>query len=704
MKKLKIYLCDITHDTVGLATEVFPLNIGFIGSYCKMKHGDAVDITLFKYIKDIENAISSQPPDLIAFSNYPWCHNANLALSDDAITKNKNTIVVMGGPNFPHNLEDQKSFLILRGIIDKYVYLDGEIGFSNIINKLLEMESLSSAKKSIRDLEIEGSLSISSGGDLITGGNPERIKELDEIPSPYLSGLLDKFFDDGRLSPMIQTNRGCPFTCSFCADGNSAVNKVNSFSTERVMAELEYIAKRVNKSVRSLFISDLNFGMFKRDVEIAKFINNLKIEYGFPNYVDATTGKNSKERVIKSIENLSGSLQMTMAVQSLDQKVLKNIKRENIRISDYVAIQPAIKKADLKSYGEIILGLPGETIQSHLSTINQMLKMQVDYVVPHSLMMLNGAEMNIPEQRELYGYKTKFRIIPRDFSWLKSGKAVVEIEEVAIATSTLPFEDYLMARKIALILSLANNPGVGAFLKYLSQENGEPIDLIQNIILMLEDAKNLKTSKFLRLKAIVDEFVAETKDELWDSEQELISFYQDRDNFDRLINGVDGKNLIQTYVSKVISECMDDFVDLAYFSLKNVLAEIKVNQLHLDHLHRYCLGKTYMLFDPARNQKVFSADFSIDIPGWMSDPESKTIEHFLLPNEKTLNFEISTEQFEELNKVLDLFGHGEIGRSKAIIRVGPNTLWRGVQWIGDGQNINVDHFSRPSISSSSARH
>ena len=42
---LRIFLADLTHDTVGLATEVFPLNIGFVGAYCKERFGDAVDVT-----------------------------------------------------------------------------------------------------------------------------------------------------------------------------------------------------------------------------------------------------------------------------------------------------------------------------------------------------------------------------------------------------------------------------------------------------------------------------------------------------------------------------------------------------------------------------------------------------------------------------------------------------------------------------------
>ena len=43
MEPLKIYLADLTYDTLeGAADSVFPLNVGFVASYCISKFGSKV--------------------------------------------------------------------------------------------------------------------------------------------------------------------------------------------------------------------------------------------------------------------------------------------------------------------------------------------------------------------------------------------------------------------------------------------------------------------------------------------------------------------------------------------------------------------------------------------------------------------------------------------------------------------------------------
>ena len=66
-------------------------------------------------------------------------------------------------------------------------------------------------------------------------------KNLDYIPSPFLTGLMDPFLKEGYY-PILETNRGCPFSCTFCIWGISALNKVLKFSMDRVKKEFSYMS------------------------------------------------------------------------------------------------------------------------------------------------------------------------------------------------------------------------------------------------------------------------------------------------------------------------------------------------------------------------------------------------------------------------------------------------------------------------------
>ena len=111
VKPIRIFLGDLTYNTIGMSTEVFPLNIGYIAAYCKKQFGLQVDITLFKYIDQLENAIIENPPDILGLSNYVWSHRIGLEMFNLVRAQNPNVVTVWGGPNFPQDLETQKSFM-----------------------------------------------------------------------------------------------------------------------------------------------------------------------------------------------------------------------------------------------------------------------------------------------------------------------------------------------------------------------------------------------------------------------------------------------------------------------------------------------------------------------------------------------------------------------------------------------------------------
>ena len=139
-KKLKIFLCDLTYDTIILVSDTIPINIGFVGSYLKKSFGDQIDINLFKYPKSVIDEIKKNPPDVLALSNYSWNSNLSEYVASFAKDINPNVITIQGGTNFPHEAHLQKIFLENRPATDFYTILEGEKSCSNVVKKVLESD------------------------------------------------------------------------------------------------------------------------------------------------------------------------------------------------------------------------------------------------------------------------------------------------------------------------------------------------------------------------------------------------------------------------------------------------------------------------------------------------------------------------------------------------------------------------------------
>ena len=246
-----------------------------------------------------------------------------------------------------------------------------------------------------------------------------RIKDITELPSPYKAGILDEYLD-GRLLPTIQTNRGCPFTCTFCTEGQSIWSRITKKKVEVVNSEIDYIYEKMmelepNKRRYDLLITDSNFGMYPEDIEISKHISKLQEKSGWPKYINVATGKNNKERVLEAAKILNGALSLAGSVQSLDKNILENIKRKNISVEQILKLAESSVEIGANSYSEVILGLPGDNFQSHKKTLQTLVNSSFSTISMYQLMMLPGTELNTLETRKKYKMKTGFRVLPRCF-------------------------------------------------------------------------------------------------------------------------------------------------------------------------------------------------------------------------------------------------------------------------------------------------
>ena len=676
MKKtrpLKIYLGDLTYTTVTLATEAFPLNVGYVASYCKKLFGDDVEITLFKYIDEIDKAVNENPPDILGLSNYCWSHNVSYEIFKMCKKTNPNVVTIWGGPNFPIDFPSQKKFMERYKEVDIYVPTEGEIGFSNVVKKVLESNSIDEVKQKITQNPIDGCVSRNEQGQIQCTIPTLRISSLDEIPSPYLNGMMTKFFD-GKLTPMLQTNRGCPFHCTFCTDGRDEVNKVNSFDIKRVQSEIQYIAEHIPKNTHSLHISDLNFGMYPRDIEICESLAKIQEKFGYPKYIKCTTGKNQKDKIIKAIKKLNKSLRVTMSVQSLDPDVLNNIRRDNISVDHMLALYPAIKEADLQTTSEVILGLPGETYSNHIQTLRDLIRAKMDEIVVHTCMLLDGSEMNLPEERKKWGMKTKFRALQRDFAELSSGKKVIEYEEVVVGSNTMTFEEYIKLRILAFIIFVTNQGIVFDAIQKLLRE--QDIDVFELYYGMLTNKKNSsgKTQK------VIEQFKQATIDELWDSPQELLENFQKDSEYKKLLDGEAGTNVIYHYKAVVISEYMDDWtehvIEAARILIKNSNNYNDEFENQFESVANYCKGLSHNVLGQDRLDTNPEYEFEYDIPSWLSPKTNLKLNNFKLNTKLKISFQLDDEQFKMVQDNIDIYGNSRIGKSKTLKMLPNQKLWR----------------------------
>ena len=163
--------------------------------------------------------------------------------------------------------------------------------------------------------------------------NPKNfVKRLDltNHPSPYLTGILDDSLNDPHLAPVMETNRGCPYDCTFCNWGNATKSAINQFSLETVKKEMEYIARNTKNTKGFFYVGDANFGILRRDQEIADVINQCSKKYDFPKHIYIYFAKNANETIVNIASTLRSVTMMNLSRQTMNKDVLNYIKRDNI--------------------------------------------------------------------------------------------------------------------------------------------------------------------------------------------------------------------------------------------------------------------------------------------------------------------------------------------------------------------------------------
>ena len=383
-----VSFADLTHTGVGINANNNPLAVGYIAAYAKAHLGDAIDARLFKYPAALSRFLAHETPTIACFTNYMW----NEALSCAFARLHQAAPSAHGGRDGRAELPDrrQRTEGLPRCDTPRSISSStakGRSPFVGLFEALSEIDF--DAERFKRDgRRVPGVHYVI--GDAMVGGDPApRILDLSRIPSPYTTGLLDEFFDD-KLTPMVQTTRGCPYACTFCHDGIAYMNPTRAFSPERVFEELAYVEARVKTP--TLQLADLNWGMFKADLQTATWLAESRRRSGWPRNIMVATAKNQKERIVEMSRVLGDALQVGASVQSTDPEVLQNIKRTNISLDAIVKMAKGATDSHTGSFTEIILGLPGDTSEKHIRSVFDMVDAGIQDLRLFQFILLPGTE------------------------------------------------------------------------------------------------------------------------------------------------------------------------------------------------------------------------------------------------------------------------------------------------------------------------
>ncbi len=641
LKPLKVMFTDFAYYNRYTKTQLYtPLGIGFIAQYAKQKFGNEIEVSLFKEINKFFDSVKEGAPDVVGLSLYYWNNSINQYVVKKLrkMFGNKVTIII-GGPSIDSDINQQKIFFKESfPEIDGIVINEGEIAFSNALEKIL-----SDKKKAFLD-PIDG-LSFLKENEIISGKPIGTSTDISKLGSPYLSGLMDDFMHS-EYQPLIQTSRFCPYTCAFCVSGKNR-GKLRGFPIEQVKEELNYVSKKYRDRPHHLmYLADENFGILKRDVEIAEAIKECNLKFKYPESVFFYNDKRFTETSRKVIEILGKMTKtgMTLSLQTENPEALKAINRRNVTDEEIDNAIMWANKLNIPTTTELIFGLPYETKESFIDILKRSITRGFDSILAHNLFIMDGIELNRPQIREKYGLKTKFRPLSSSYMTVDN-KFIAEHEEVVVSTKTFNYDDYLEVRKLNFmffaIFTLNFQKWFFQFIKF-----NKKISLPEILTAFMKPDMSLEwPDDYIKF---VNDFTNAAKSELFDTKEEMIrhlrKIYEENNN-----DVAEPTRINVTFVARLIYQENHWVKEVLLKHYKNIM-EKEILEEDFESASSLIDLAILERIDLKEKRRKSNLDYivSFDINKWKKDKFKKPLYDYKMPK-KNVNFVIDNNRSNQIN-------------------------------------------------------
>ena len=292
------------------------------------------------------------------------------------------------------------------------------------------------------------------------------------------------------------------------------------------------------------------------------------------------------------------------------------------------------------------------------------------------------------ESRNTFRFDTRFRVLPKNFGVYR-GEKVFDVEEIVVATDTLPFDDYITARKWHLVSSVFWNDGwfesVVRFARAYGIKNSE---WWAGMLSALENG-NESVRRFL------DDFVKETKDELFETRQACLDFYSEDSNFRRLQEGEIGDNLMYRYRALASFYLWDEICAAAMNATRQLLVDRGV-EAQIEHFDEFWDDfTTYVRLSHASGRDCASiltsrvARLHYDFAGWLRQDNVSDATQFRLSEPCGFEFRLTPVGQDELDRALQVWTTHIKGLSKLVTRIKVDSQVRECVPVGWSEGLKM---------------
>jgi anaerobic magnesium-protoporphyrin IX monomethyl ester cyclase len=350
-------------------------------------------------LKDLTKEILSLTSRSVGFTCYDSNYFLVKLLAQSIKKMSPKTLILAGGPTATFS-----DMFILNDIpeVDICVRGEGEQTTHELIKQLKNDKNLSGvAGISFR----EGKRIIqTSPRTFMTKCKENNTNQLDIIPSPYISGILNPAKIEAHNNDLtILTARGCFHHCTYCSFSAISQHTIRYHSVDRVISELMIIKSKIKNPSAMIYIQDDAFTLNKiRAKEICRKI--IKERLGLSFWIQ--TRADCVDRELIELLAKAGVKKMNFGLESASPKVLYKIKKVRSQYGKNDNLEPEknyikkiregvdfAKNAGILTSVSVIFGLPKETFKDALRTFNFIKSLKLPYYYDNELVVYPGTEL-----------------------------------------------------------------------------------------------------------------------------------------------------------------------------------------------------------------------------------------------------------------------------------------------------------------------